>query len=184
MHEPSIPEFARVLFNEAKAFYEAGSPASSEEAQSAAFHSSLLLAFCSLEAHINTIAEDFHTMDGLTLLDQSILRERAIVLDNGKHVLTDDLRMFKLADRIEYLFATFSKNPLDKTSSVWGNLLGALNLRNQLTHPKTIPDINSKAVEDALTAILEMLNLLYKGIYGRSYPDHNFGLNASLSFNL
>jgi hypothetical protein len=177
----AIDTFARLLFNEAKAFFEKGHEASGEENQNAHFHASLLLGFCSIEAHVNSIAEEFHDRHDMMIHDHSILLEKKIKLERGKYVLTDDLQIFRLEDRLEYLFARLSTTALDKEAATWGNLKSALKLRNQLTHPKTPPSITERSVEDALRAILEMLNLLYKGIYSRPYPDYNYAMMTTLT---
>jgi hypothetical protein len=175
----SIDEFARSLFDEAKAHLEAARNASSES-QIAYLHASLLVGFCALEAHLSSIAEDFHTRPDLTLLDQSILLERKIELIDGQYRLTNELKMFRLEDRIEYLFAKFSTKPLEKQTSYWGEFKLAIKLRNELTHPKTPPSINVGMVERALKAILELLNATHTGIYGGRYPSYNLALNTTL----
>jgi len=141
----SIDNFARLLFDEAKAFLETGRNASAPEVQAAHLHASLLLGFCAFEAHVNSIADDFHTRGDLTLLDQSILREKKIDLVDGEHQLTNELKMYRLEDRILYLFAKFSTMPLDRESVYWGEFKMALKLRNELTHPKTPPIVNVNA---------------------------------------
>jgi hypothetical protein len=181
MKQASIDTFARLLFDEAKAFFEKGHEASGQVSKNGHFHASLLLGFCSLEAHVNSIAEEFHDRHDVTLLDKAVLLERKIILLNGRHRLTEDLQIFRLEDRIQFLFDKFSRTPLDRESAMWANLKGALKLRNQLTHPKTPPLVSERSAEDALKAILEMLNLLYKGIYGRPYPDYNYGITATLT---
>lgn len=176
----SIDDFARLLFDEAKAFLESGRNATIPEVQAAHLHASLLLGFCSFEAHVNSIADDFHTRADLTLLDQSILRERKIDLINGEHQLTNELKMYRLEDRVLHLFVKFSTVPLDRESVYWGEFKMALKLRNELTHPKTPPIINVSATERALKAILDMLDAMYKGIYRRPYPNYNLGLKTTL----
>ncbi|HKB64392.1 MAG TPA: hypothetical protein VKC61_00965 [Pyrinomonadaceae bacterium] len=177
----AIDNFARSLFDQAKAHLEASRNAKSAEPQAAYLHAALLLGFCALEAHLSSIAEDFYTRADLTLLDQSILLERKLELINGEYqLLPNELKMFRLEDRIEYLFAKFSTKPLETHSTYWGEFKLANKLRNKLTHPKTQPTINVSTVERALKAILELLNAAHKGIYGAPYPIYNLGLNTAL----
>ena len=104
-----IDDFATLLFDEAKAFLERAKTARSAEARNAHLHASLLVGFCSLEAHLNSIADDFLMRTDLNMLDRSILSEKEIELKNGEYQLTDRLKMFRLEDRIEHLSKTFSE---------------------------------------------------------------------------
>jgi hypothetical protein len=176
----SIDDFAKLLFNEAKAYLEKSRNAASSEEQTAYLHASLLLGCCSLEAHLNSIADNFITRPDLTLLDQSILGERTLKLNNGEYQLTNELKMFSLEDRIEYLFAKFSTIPLDKSLNYWGAFKLAVKLRNELTHPKIPPSIDVDSTERALQAILDLLNAMYKGIYGRQHPSYNLGTTTTM----
>ena len=178
----AIDDFAALLFDEAKAFLERAKSASSGEARTAYLHAALLLAFCSLEAHLNSVADDFLTRPNLNLLDRSILSEKEIILDDGEYRLTDRLKMFRLEDRIEHLVKNFSTTPLDKREIYWGEFKTALRLRNELTHPKTAPPtIDVSSTERALRAILDVLNMLYKNIYRRPHPSYGLGTDTTMA---
>lgn len=177
----SIDDFAKLLFNEAKAYLEAARNAASEESRIAFLHASLLVGFCSFEAHINSIAENFNTRADLNLLDRSILLERKIRLTDGEYELTSEMQMFKIEDRIDYLFAKFSTIPLDKSLDYWGAFRRGLTLRNKLSHPKTSPHIDVDVTNEALQAILELLNAMYRGIYGRRHPSYNLGTATTMT---
>jgi hypothetical protein len=182
MTTASIDRFAILLLSEAKAYLEAAIEASASEKRGAYLHASLLVGFCAFEAHLNAIAELFWTREDLSLLDLSILRERKLSLINGTYELLDDeFQMFRLEDRVQFLFARFSSKPLDKESGYWGEFKSAIRLRNALTHPKTASVVDIGTVERALEAILDLLNALYKGIYGRPYPGHRVGVRSDIT---
>jgi len=176
----AIDDFAALLFDEAKAFLEKAKH-SSGDAKTAYLHASLLVGFCSLEAHINAIADDFLTRPNLGLLDLSILSEKEIILEDGRYQLADRLKMFRIEDRIDYLVNTFSTKPLDKTGSYWGDFKTALRLRNELTHPKTPPSISDASIERALQAIIAVLNAMYRSIYQRGHPSYGLGTDTTMS---
>jgi hypothetical protein len=180
----AIDDFAKLLFDEAKVFLEKGRDAPSLDAQTAYFHASLLLGFSALEAHLNSIADDFFTTyPTLNLLDKSILEEKEIELRDGEYALTTRLKMFRLEDRIDYLSRRFAGKLIDKSDPYWTDFKAALRLRNNLTHPKEPPDIDAGAVERALTAILELLNVLYRDIYRvKGYPGYGRGLDTTMAF--
>jgi hypothetical protein len=176
-----IDDFATLLFDEAKAFLERAKTARSAEARNAHLHASLLVGFCSLEAHLNSIADDFLMRTDLNMLDRSILSEKEIELKNGEYQLTDRLKMFRLEDRIEHLSKTFSATPIDKTAAYWAPFKSAIDLRNNLTHPKKPPNIDIDSTERALTAILNVLNTLYQNIYRRPHPSYRLGTSGTMS---
>lgn len=175
-----IDDFAALLFDEAKAFLEKAKT-SSGDAKTAYLHASLLVGFCSLEAHVNAIADDFLTRPDLSLLDLSILSEKEIVLEDGRYNLSDRLKMFRLEDRMDYLVNTFSTRPLDKSANYWSDFKAALRLRNELTHPKTPPTVSDASIERALHAIIAVLNAMYRSIYQRGHPSYGLGTDTTMS---
>jgi hypothetical protein len=177
----AIDDFAALLFDEAKAFLEKARTTASPEARTAYLHASLLVGFCSLEAHLNSIADDFLTRPELSLLDRSILSESKIELKDGEYRVTNQLLMFRIEDRIEYLSKRFSTTPLDKRASYWGEFKLAIKLRNELTHPKTPPLVDVDSTKKALEAILELLNTLYRNIYRRGHPSYKLGTDTTMA---
>jgi hypothetical protein len=140
------------------------------------------LGFCAFEAHINAIADDFLTRGELDVLEKSILSERAFNLRDGRYQLTGTLKMYKLEDRIQFIYRRFSGKALDKSLPWWSGLQDGLKLRNQLTHPKGAPRMSKKSVEDALRAIVDTLDSLYRGVYHTPYPVARRGLDSTLTF--
>lgn len=177
-----VDAFASQLLEEAKRFLEKAVCEADAEGKAAYLHAALSLVFSALEAHVNSIADDFLVRDDLSLLDRSILSERDVQLDNGQHVLTDRLRMYRLEDRIEFLYRRFCGALLDKNSAVWSRFKSGLNLRNRLTHPKEAAEITEQLTRQALTAVVDLLDLLYRGIYKRPYPTAKRGLDSNLAF--
>ena len=178
----ALDDFARNLFEEAKWFYEKGCEATTAESQAAHFHGSLVLAFCSLEAHTNAVSDDFLTLAKLCPEERSILAERRVELTNeGKCELTPKLQIYRIEERLLFLSQRFSGKPLDKKAAYWGKLSAALHLRNDLTHPNTYPIILGRQdLESALNAILEVLDILYKRVYKKGCPLARLGLKSQL----
>ena len=122
---------------------------------------------------------------GLGVLDMSIMTECDFRLENGHFELSQRLKMYRLEDRLSYIFANFSQSPspgLPNGSSWWGQLKMGIKLRNQLVHPKTRVQVNEVAVATALTAILDCLDALYREIYARPFPPFKRVLNSALTF--
>ena len=179
----ALDQFAVLLFEEAKRFLEKGSSERTATDKAAYFHASIIMGFCSLEAHINAIADDFLTRTDLSLHDKSVLSEKRVEFAEGRFKLSDNLQIYRLEDRLLYLCERFSKRPLDRTTAYWGKFKAALALRNNLSHPKDPPvTITQRSVESALKTILEILNVLYRKIYKRSNPIARRGLHSPLTF--
>ena len=178
----SSDEFASSLLEEAKRFFEKGGTEESAEGRRAYFHAAIVLAFAAFEAHINAIAEDFVHRKDLTLLDRSILQELEISLDKGKFQVSNKLKIYRLEDRVQFLLSRFKAKPVDERSQWWGELSAALELRNQLTHPKSPPVVNKDRVSCCLVAIIDALDAIYRAVYRRRYPLRRQALTSTMDF--
>lgn len=176
-----IDSFATQLLEEAKAFLAKAKLTSEATTKEAYLHAALSLGFCSLEAHINAIAEDFLTLTDLSAHERSILAEKKVELDNGEYRLTEHLQIFRLEDRLLFLCARFSKKPaFDRKANYWSQFKDAQLLRNALMHPKTAAVVTDTSVERALSAILQVLDMMYRRIYNKKYPAAQRGLHSTI----
>ena len=174
----TIDDFATQLLEESKRFLEKFEASNSP----AYLHAALNLAFCSLEAHVNAIAEEFMTRTELTPWDKAVLSERAVELHDGEYCLTSRLKIHRLEDRVLYLCKRFSKKPIDRSSAEWSQFKIAIQLRNELTHPKNAVELTHSTVSNALFAIINILDVIYRAIYKQDYPHKHMQLTSSLSF--
>jgi hypothetical protein len=177
-----IDAFAHQLWEEAKAFLEKARKTTQVERKQAYLHAALNLGFCAFEAHINAIADDFLALNNLTPHERSILSERRVELEHGAFRVSGHFQMYRLEDRVLFLCHRFSKKtPLDRNAAYWGNFKEALDLRNDLTHPKTTPPkVTETSVERALQAILQLLDVTYQRIYRKRYPARKRGLESNV----
>lgn len=182
MKSSSPDEFARSLFEEAKHFFEKALEEAGEQGQVAYLHAAVVLGFSALEAHVNSIADDFAEESGLPLLERGLLTERDIELINGEFAMTDRLKQYRLADRIQFIHRKFAKKAIDKDSSWWSDFKAGLKLRNALAHPKEVPTATPDNVERALTAITRVLDALFRAVYSVDLPAAGRGLNSDMSF--
>jgi hypothetical protein len=174
--------FADQLLEEAKRFLEKAKESSEPVEEAANLHAALLLSFCALEAHVNSIAEEFSIAPNLSAQEKGFLLEKDVRLEGGEFRVQQGLKMARLEDRVEFLHAKFSGKRLGKTSAWWSQLGSAIELRNKLTHAKTIPPVTQGAVKSAMQAIIEALDALYQAIYKRKFPPANLGLHSRLTF--
>lgn len=179
-----IDQLASQLLEESKRFLEkARDPASDEAARDAFLHSSLSLAFSSLEAHINSMAEDQLLRTDLTPHERGILSEKRVELQNGRFEVLSGLQMYRVEDRLQFLWTRCSTAPpFDRNLPVWGQLKDSLRLRNGLTHPKEMVTVTVEAVERCLRAIIEIIDIAYLRIYKRAFPAKSKDLHSSMTF--
>jgi hypothetical protein len=174
--------FADQLLEESKRFLEKAREASDTTAEAANLHAALMLSFCALEARINSIGDEASLRTDLSAHEKGLLLEHDVRLEDGQFTVQDALKVYRLEDRIEFLFAKLSAKPVDKSASWWGNLIAAMRLRNDLTHAKAIPSITQSGVRNAVEAIIETLDALCRAIYGKKLPAADLGLNCRLRF--
>ncbi|WP_404299053.1 hypothetical protein [Alicycliphilus denitrificans] len=176
---------ATLLLEEARRFFEKSlQPSAASEGRVAFLHAAILLAFSSLEAHVNAVADEMALRSGLDVLAKSILLEKDYSLEKGEFKLANRLKMYRFEDRLSFLLATFSSPPIPVWTKEpwWSDLKDGIDLRNRLVHPKSNVPIDIDAVEKALAAIVACLNFLYQNIYRRPFPSAKRGINASLAF--
>ena len=174
--------FANQILEEAKRFLEKSTGSADPASKAAHLHAALMLAFCALEAHINSICDEFASSAGLSVHEIAFLLEQEVRLKNGEFQLQSGLKMSRLDERIEFIHSRFSGKPLDRNSAWWSQLGTAIDLRNQLTHAKTVPNISEAAVRSAILAIITSLGILYQSIYKRAFPPAGMGLQSKLTF--
>ena len=177
-----VDAFASQLLEESKRFLEKADARMADIGRNASLHAALLLAFASLEAHLNSMSEDFLVREDLSVLDRSTLAERDFVLEEGRWVLTERLRVYRIEDRVEYLHNTFSNATLDKSAPYWPQLKDGLRLRNRLTHPRQMEIITGDQVRRAILAVIDTLDALYLAVYKRPFPAKQRGANSTLDF--
>lgn len=177
-----IDTFASSLLEEAKRFFELASEDVGDEGRAAYLHASLMLAFCALEAHVFAVSEDFAEESIFSPHELGLLQEKVVGLEDGEFKVTAKLQMVRLGDRIQFLYRKFANSPIDKTETWWSELKAAIDLRNELTHPKGVPNITLEAVQRAIQAIIDVLDAVYRAVYQRRFPAAGRGLNSRLSF--
>ena len=176
-----IDEFATSLLEEAKRFLEKATDHDDDIAHTAFLHAALLLAFCSLEAHVNAIGEEFALRQELPLYTKGVLLEKEVKLSEGEFQL-GALKMYRLEERIQFLYKQFSGESLDTTLLWWGQLKSAIDTRNKLTHPKDVHPVKVIHVSSAIEAVITTIDSLYLAIYKKRFPAAKRGLNSSIEF--
>ena len=179
-----IDRFASQLLEEAKRFLEKAKQEENKHGKDAYLHAAILLAFASVEAHINAIADEKLMMENLSVLEKSILAERAFELVAGRFQLNENkVKMYRLNERIEFIYRRFAHTAINKEeASWWGPLKEAEKKRNALVHARDYLEMSEKDVELAINSILEFLNVLYLALYNSKYPAYGRKLHSKMLF--
>lgn len=173
-------EFASSLLEEAKRFLERAEETKGEQGEMPYLHAALMLAFCSLEAHVNAVADEIAVRDGIAPNDMSVLQEREIRLKDGEFVLDQRLKIYRLEDRLLVLHRLGVRPDINGD---WrGPLSAAMDLRNKLTHPKAVPSITAGAVKKAIQAVIDTIDALYQAVYRKRFPAAKRQLQSTLDF--
>jgi len=174
--------FSSQLWEEAKRFYEKALLAKDAE-QAAYLHSAVLIGMSALEAYINGICEELLLSRGIPLQEQSLLKEREIAFDSGEFFLSDKLKIYRLTDRIEFLFFKFGGIKLNgRTHSWYGDLQLSIKLRNSLVHPKEEVRISESNTKLLLLSINSCLEHVSKCVYNKPFPFIALELQSKLTF--
>lgn len=179
-----IDGFAASLLEESKRFLERANEADSNQdsiGREAFLHATIMLAFCGLEAHVNAVADEMSLTKGLSVHDKAILQEKDVKLEDGRFRLKNSLKIYRLEDRMLFMHARFSSQPLNK--STWlPSLQVASKLRNQLTHPKSVSAVTILSAQAVVMAVVDAIDALYMAIYKKPFPSKVRGYQSKLSF--
>jgi hypothetical protein len=175
-----IDAFAALLIEESKRFFEKYESSDDEDAKRAFLHASLLLVFCGLEAHINSVAEEFESGADITIHDKSVILEREVKLELGEFKLLNGLKMYPIDERLLFLYRRFSGKNLDRSSQWWSGLKSGLATRNRLSHPKSSHNVSGAEVRIAIESVIAAVNALFEAIYKRPLPSASMGLQSKL----
>ncbi len=85
--------FAIQLLEESKRFLEKAKEVEDLTAEAAYLHAALMLAFCALEAQVNSIGEEFSIRTDISAHERGLILERNVRLENGEFKLQPSLRM-------------------------------------------------------------------------------------------
>jgi hypothetical protein len=144
------------------------------------FRASLLHACSFLESHLNYMAEHFTKSEIFSIHEKGVLLEREVRLENGVFILTNNLKISRITDRIELLMAKCSNVPFKEKPKWYSNLERILKSRNSLVHPKEVHKLSESDLDLALTCVLDATNSLYLMVFKKRLPYANKGIYGGL----
>ena len=179
----NFDSFCTDLLEQAKRFLEKYKETNNKDAKRAFLNSSLLLTISSLEAFVNGISSELMHIPQLTILEKSILSEKEFTIKKGKFELSNQLRIYRITERIEFLYFKFTKKQLRGNEyQWWTDLLNSIDLRNKIVHPKEDIVLTQNHVETAIYSVLSCVDNLYQAIYSKKLPMNPLGLKSRYDF--
>lgn len=166
----SFDEYSDRLIENSKFLYLKAVSTKNEIAKQPFLQSSILIAYSALDAYVYSICEELFENGRISIFEKSFLVEKDLSFKNGKFSLSNNLKMTRITDRIEYLFNFFDHKPINKSTHWWTQINDGYKLRNNIVHPKQAKIITEKDVERSILSISECINALFRIIYKRKYP--------------
>ncbi|UNK37737.1 hypothetical protein MNR02_14905 [Shinella sp. H4-D48] len=173
-------EYSRDLMEAAKGFREKAIAADGVDLKQAYLRAALLHAFSFLEAHLNYMAEHFENSQMFTLHERGILLEKDMSFDNGGFSISTKSKFSRLTDRIELLLFKCSADMVQAKGNWFSKLKDALKVRNALVHPREAHTLSEAQVTEAMTAILDGVDTLYRAVFKKALPYSKKGIEGGL----
>ncbi len=171
-----MTRYYRELIEDAQWFCDQAEGAKGSLNQGRFATASILFSFIALESFINNMMFDFTALPSglLTPHEQGFLAERAVELADsganaGKFEVTDKRRYQSLEYKIMFLVARFSKDTVDKGSTLWQRFQKMKEVRDLLTHPrKDVIQVPSPVeAEEAIGVAKEIIQLVSQKVWGK-----------------
>ena len=178
----TFDKYCLMLLEESKRFLEKANDEKNTDGITAYLNASLFISTSSLEAFINSIISEFKVWAGFSIHERALLLEKSVKFEKGGYVIVEQLQMSRLKDKIELLLNRFRCKMDYRTTKWWAVLDSSLRLRNSITHPKEVMQLNKKQVEDALYSIIDCIDCLFITIYKKKFPIKGKALNSIYTF--
>lgn len=143
------------------------SKASNDRKAKCYYRASVFYAAGAMEAFVNYIADSFAKAGTLTPIETAFLSDKVLTFEKGK--LVEKVEFHKLDSKLRVLFNKFV-NDFDLSCASWCHLMEFKDFRDELVHPKKSEDETEIAkyeqkVSEGLTAIIDVMNCISKGIF-------------------
>jgi len=169
-----MTKYYRELLEDAQWFFEQADSAQNAQNKERFSIASILFSFIALESFINNMMSDFTVLPSglLTPHEQGFLAEKVVELaDSGKNAgkfeVTNKQRYQSLEYKIMFLVARFSKDAVDKGSTLWQRFQKMKDIRDSLTHPRkdVIQVPSSKDASEAISVSKEIIELVSEKVW-------------------
>ena len=178
---PTLSDDANRRFDFAKALLARATVATLEEDWRSLAEGAVAFSFASLEGVLSEIFEHFTSNRVESdIFEQAIMNESAVKLQRGRPVLGRQ-QFQSIDDRLQYLFWKFSGSEFDTQSIWWPSFAQAVQLRNNIMHPKGPCSLELADAEQAVRAVLNAIDALMQVVFKKPWPKASKGLIPSTS---
>lgn len=134
------------------------------------FRASVFCIAGSIEGFVNYIADSFAKAKSIPEHEICFLNDRALIFSAAKGV-HERSEYHRLDEKIRVLMKRFQAN-FDFNSKSWVKFMEFKDLRDTLVHPRDFEDERplvdySKRVSESLAAVIDVMNVLSKSIFGK-----------------
>jgi len=134
------------------------------------YRAAVFYASGAMEAFVNYIADSFAQARNIPDHEVAFLNDKLIFFSATKGLM-ERVEFHKLDDKIKVLMRRFFPD-FDYMSIEWNKFMEFKKLRDSLVHPRQVDDetpLNAyqKAVREGLKAIIEIMNDLSQGLWGK-----------------
>lgn len=135
------------------------------------FRASIFCSSSAVEAFVNYHGDSFAKAEKLPAHEIAFLNDKAIYFSATKGITSEKIEYHKLDDKLRVLIRRFVSN-YNFNSTVWNNLVDFKKLRDSLVHPRKFEDETdlieyNERIKKGLNAIIEIMNIISKGIHGK-----------------
>ena len=106
--------------------------------------------------------------------------EKEVRLENGAFEL-GGLKASQLPRPDARYSPTLCRKAIRSSRELVGRFIDRYELRNQLTHPKSVQKVRIDEVKRAIAAIIGAIDVLFQGVYPRPFPAASRGLQSRLT---
>ena len=135
------------------------------------YRASVFYAAGAIEAFLNYVADSFAKAGSLMPYEIAFLNDKNLVFSVEKGSLVEKVEFHRIEDKLKLLLLRFVPQ-FDFSSTIWCRVMEFKDFRDSLVHPRQsedetgIPEYDKK-VRAGASAIIEIMNQIAQGVFGR-----------------
>ena len=145
---------------------------SSEREIKRRYRVAIFCAMSAVEAFINYVGDTLIKGEALKPYERAFLTDKKFDVSGGTFQILEQVEYHRLEDKLKFLICKFVPNFDFEHEPCWSRLLLLKKFRDKITHPRQDEDEidvaeYKKKIEMGISAAIEIMNYLCKGIFNR-----------------
>lgn len=137
------------------------------------YRASVFYAVSAIEAFVNYIGDTFAKAEVFQPYEIAFLTDSRFAMSNGRFEILEQTEYHRLEDKLKFLICKFIPDFDFILNPAWSRLVEFKKFRDAIIHPRQDEDEvevieYDRKIRIGLTAIIEIINYLCNGIFGRS----------------